>query len=77
MFPGQPQRIQPFPGLNDVIALRFQQIMKQLHVELIIFDDEYRFHFKSPFSSESRTKQAMRLATVLSEWVTIKRCDSK
>ena len=34
------ERLQPFAGLQGLVALGIEQIMKKLHVQLVILDDE-------------------------------------
>ena len=38
--PRQGQRLQALPGLQRLVALGIEQIMKELHVQLVILDDE-------------------------------------
>ena len=40
MGPGQGERLQALAGLQGLIALGVEQIMKKLHVQLVILDDE-------------------------------------
>ena len=39
----QADRLHAAPGLQGLVAMRFEQIMKELHVQLIILDDQNLF----------------------------------
>src|SRR5215469_16944083 len=41
MLPGELQRFHPILGLQRHVAVRFQQIVEELHIEVIVFDNEY------------------------------------
>src|SRR5665213_2013633 len=40
MQPREPQRLHPVLGLQNVVAVRLEQIVEKLHVEIIVLDDE-------------------------------------
>ena len=46
---GKVERGEPVARLKDTVALSDEQIMKQLHVQLIILNDEDRFHHGDPW----------------------------
>ncbi len=40
MFARKLQRLLPILGLERQISLRFQQIVEELHIEFVVFDDK-------------------------------------
>ena len=43
VFAGNRQRRQTLAGLQGLVTLGFEQIMKELHVQLVVFDNHYLF----------------------------------
>ena len=57
MLARQGERLQTLAGLQGLVALGVEQIMKELHVQLVILDDEDFLGHPPPgcFASKSRT----------------------
>ena len=47
MLARQLQTFGTVPRLQDAMAARFEQVTKELHVQIVIFDDEDRFGGRS------------------------------
>ena len=43
MIPGKIERREPFAGAKGVVAERFDEVAKELHVQLVILDNEDGF----------------------------------
>src|SRR5690606_12249009 len=43
MLARQPERLYAIAGLQGGVAVRLEQVVEELHIELIVFDDENRF----------------------------------
>jgi hypothetical protein len=63
MFARKAQGVEAFTGLQDIIALGFQQIVEQLHVEFIVLNDQHRLHFSYPFSASPKANRVVRHMT--------------
>ena len=45
MLAGDVQRFHPILGLQDVVAMGVQQVVEELHIELIVLHDQDRLGF--------------------------------
>ena len=42
MFPRDPDRVHPIARLQGCITMRIKKVVKQLHIELVVFNDKHR-----------------------------------
>ncbi len=68
MRAGEVNRLQAVAGLDDVVAARFQEIVEELHVELVVFHDQDRLrHASDALSGPRRRSTAIARADSLCE----------
>ena len=62
-------RLDAVAGLQRRIAMRLEQVVEELHVELVVFDDQHRLRHGRPFTAlvPIRCVRISKLAAVIRE----------